>query len=50
MEGFIAELKGQDGLITDFDERLWHSLLDFATVYSETDVRFTFRNGKRQKV
>jgi hypothetical protein len=45
MEGFITELKQQDGLITDFDERLWHSLLDFATVYSETDVRFTFKNG-----
>ncbi|MCL2519097.1 MAG: recombinase family protein, partial [Oscillospiraceae bacterium] len=42
---FIAELARRDGLVSDFDERLWFSLVDFATVYSETDVRFTFKNG-----
>jgi len=26
-------------------QRLWFSLVDFATVYSEDDVRFTFKNG-----
>jgi hypothetical protein len=45
MEAFIAELAGQDGLVADFDERLWYSLVDFATVYGENDVRFTFKNG-----
>jgi hypothetical protein len=45
VESFIAELGRQDGLIADFDERLWYSLVDFATVYSENDVRFTFKNG-----
>jgi hypothetical protein len=44
-EGFVAELGRQDGLIADFDDRLWYSLVDFATVYSENDVRFTFKNG-----
>ena len=49
MECFIAELRKQEGLISTFDERLWYSLLDFATVYSENDVRFTFKDGTEKK-
>jgi regulator of replication initiation timing len=49
VDGFIAELGKQDGLIAEFDERLWHSLADFAIVYSENDVRFTFKNGAEIK-
>ena len=45
MQAFIDELKRQDGLIAEYDERLWFSLVDFATVYSEMDVRFTFKDG-----
>lgn len=47
MDGFIAELQKQEGLIAEFDERLWHSLLDFATVYGEDDVKFTFKDGSK---
>jgi hypothetical protein len=28
-----------------FDERLWFSLVDFATVYGDDNVRFTFKDG-----
>lgn len=45
VDGFIAELVKQDCLIAAFDERLWHTLVDYATIYSENDVRFTFKNG-----
>ena len=45
MTAFITALGKQDGLIAEFDERLWLTLVDFATVYSEDDVRFTFKNG-----
>jgi DNA invertase Pin-like site-specific DNA recombinase len=45
MVTFIAELKKQESLIAEFDERLWHSLIDYATVYSREDVRFTFKDG-----
>jgi hypothetical protein len=45
MDAFIAELQRQDGLIADFDERLWYSLVEYGTVYGENDVRFTFKNG-----
>ena len=42
---FIAALAKQDDLVAEFDERLWFTLVDFATVYSENDVRFTFKKG-----
>jgi DNA invertase Pin-like site-specific DNA recombinase len=45
MESFISDLRSQESLITEFDERLWCSLLDFATVYTADDVRFAFKNG-----
>ena|GEM_PF-38824 len=45
VEAFIAALAMQDGLIAEFDERLWFALVDFATVYTEDDVRFTFKSG-----
>jgi len=43
--GFIDELRKQDGIITEFDDGLWHGLVDYATVYSYKDVRFTFKDG-----
>lgn len=45
VEAFIAELGKQDGLIAEFDERLWYSLVGYAKVYSENDVRFTCKDG-----
>lgn len=29
----------------DFNEKLFHRLVDYATVYSDGRVVFTFRNG-----
>lgn len=45
VEAFLLSLKEQEGLITEFDERLWHTLVDSLTVYSENDIRFTFKDG-----
>jgi site-specific DNA recombinase len=42
---FLYTLRKQDNLLTDFDEKLWCSLVDYATVYNKDDVRFTFKNG-----
>jgi hypothetical protein len=50
VEAFIAELGRQDGLVAEFDERLWFSLVGFATVYSENDVLFTFKDGTEIQV
>jgi hypothetical protein len=49
VEAFTTELARRDGLLTAFDERLWFSLVDFATVYSADDVRFTFKDGTEVK-
>jgi hypothetical protein len=45
IQAFIRELRKQDALITEFDERLWYSLIEKVTVYSKNDVRFTFKDG-----
>ena len=45
LEIFLADLKKQDGLICNFDPLLWHSLVDYVTVCSKDEVRFTFKNG-----
>jgi len=45
IETFLADLQRQDGLLTDFDPLLWHSLVDFVTVHAKDNVWFTFKNG-----
>lgn len=42
---FIRELKKQGDLITEFDEKLWHTLMDRIIVYSKNDIRFIFKDG-----
>jgi CTP-dependent riboflavin kinase len=42
---FIEELRKQEGIITVFDDGLWHGLVDYATVYSYKDMRFIFKDG-----
>ena len=44
MDSFIRDLWDQE-LIKEFDARLWGSLVDFITVYSEDDIRVTFKDG-----
>jgi len=42
---FAEALRGQE-LITEFDERLWESLLESAVVYGDkTGVQFVFKDG-----
>ncbi|MDR1598295.1 MAG: hypothetical protein LBS11_00175 [Oscillospiraceae bacterium] len=45
VDSFIVELARHDGLLAEFDERLWHTFVGYATVYSENGARFTFKNG-----
>lgn len=45
IEAFLSDLQKQKELLTDFDPLLWHSLVDFVSVYEKDDVRFTFKNG-----
>jgi DNA invertase Pin-like site-specific DNA recombinase len=42
---FISDLEKQDSLISEFDSDLWTSLIDFATVKTNGEIEFTFKNG-----
>ncbi|MDD2979125.1 MAG: recombinase family protein [Hespellia sp.] len=44
-KNYINTLTNIEGIIQEFDEGLWSSLIDYVTVYSKDDVRFTFKNG-----
>ncbi len=43
--GIIARLEEVRELPVDFNEKLFHRLVDYATVHSDGRVVFTFRNG-----
>ena len=41
---FLEQLE-QTEHISEFDEMLWLSMIDYVTVYGKEDIRFTFKNG-----
>lgn len=45
----IANLSKQESLIMEFHKNLWFTLVDFATIHSENDVRFIFKDGTEIK-
>lgn len=46
MEDALKLLKKQDGEITEFREGLWTGLLDYATIYADGRMTFTFKTGQ----
>lgn len=42
---FIRDLKAQDGPVTEFDSKLWGSMVDFVTVGRKKEMVFTFKDG-----
>ena len=49
-DSFMKELKKLDRLVTEFDEKLWYTLVDRIMVYSKEDIRFVFRDGAEIKI
>lgn len=49
MENFLKTLEEQDGVLTEFHEQTWYSLVDFMTVYSKDNIRITFKDGTEIK-
>lgn len=45
IEAFLEAL-GKAELVDKFEINLWCGLVNFVTVHSKDDVRFTFKNGK----
>lgn len=50
IEMFLAGLQKQEDLVTEFDEDLWYSLIEYVTVFDKENVRFTFKDGTEIKV
>ena len=44
---FLDDLKQRDGLIEEFDEKLWFATVESVTVYSENEVSVTFKDGTK---
>ena len=44
LEIFLKNLQ-ETSVIQEFDDNLWHSLVEFITVYNADDIRVTFKNG-----
>ena len=42
---FVKALAAQDASVTEFDEGLWGTIVDFMTVYSKEDISVTFKDG-----
>ena len=47
---FLAQLTGCGGLVTEFDEELWYSTVDFVTVYEDMRLVFAFRDGQEIEI
>jgi hypothetical protein len=47
---FLDDLKQRDGLLDEFEEKLWFATVESATVHSESEVTVTFKNGSEVKV
>ena len=45
LDNFIRELAAQPDLITEWDDRLWVTLVDHMTVRVGYDMTFTFKDG-----
>lgn len=44
MDDFLKLLKAQDGKLTEFSDSIWLGLLDYATIYADGRMTFTFKN------
>ena len=44
VEAFIDRLSKHNGFVFEFNENLWHSLVDYATIFSTGTVLFTFKD------
>ncbi len=41
----MKNLKKQSCAVTEFDENLWLSMVEYITVNSKEDIRVMFKNG-----
>ena len=44
MGTFLNAFEQMPDALAEFSLESWHSMVDYATVYSADDIRFTFKN------
>ena len=47
---FLDDIRQRDGLLDEFDEKLWLATVESATVHSESEVTVTFKDGSEVMV
>lgn len=47
---FLERLESSAELVTEFDEELWYTTVDFVTVYEDMRMVFTFRDGNTVEI
>lgn len=50
IEHYLEILEERKEPITDYDAILWHGMVDYVTVYTKDDIRFTMKDGTEIKV
>ncbi|NTW72589.1 MAG: hypothetical protein HGA49_10175 [Eubacteriaceae bacterium] len=50
IESFLSELKRHEGILTEFDTMLWHSMVDHAIINPPEDIHFIFKDGTEVKI
>lgn len=45
---FISSLEKLNAPVTEFDRRLWISMVDYVVVHSKEDIRVVYRDGMRK--
>lgn len=50
IEHYLEILTERKEAVTEYDVFLWHGMVEFVTVYSKDDIRFTMKDGTEIKV
>lgn len=50
IEHYLAILEERKEPITDYDAFLWHGMVEYVTVYTKDDLRFTMKDGTEIRV
>ena len=45
IEHYLEILQESKEAVTEYDATLWHGMVEFVTVYSKNDIRFTMKDG-----
>lgn len=50
LDSFAKAIEAQDTVVSEFDEGLWGTLVDFMTVYGKDDIGVTFKDGTEIRI